>query len=422
MKAVDILRDSVCHDDIARWRDTLASHPELRDEINEPIGHFDSPLIISARSPAMLDALLEAGADINARSRWWAGGFGLLDTASDELAAYALERGARLDVHSAARLGHVQELRGMIARSPGFVNARGGDGKTPLHWARTVEIAQLLLDAGADVDLRDIDHESTPAQHLIGERPEVVRYLVSRGCATDIFIAAALGDTSLALRHLDANPDCIRMRVNSQYFPMNNPHAGGTIYQWTLGFNVSPHEVARKFGQAETLALLLARSPLEVRLLVNCWLGEESTVDAILQQEPGLAQRLQRAEFRQLADAARNNDVNAVRLMAKAGLPVESKGQHAATALHWAAWHGNVPMAEILIASGASLEDANNEFNGTPLGWALHGSENGWHRQTGDYPGVIRALLSAGAKVPARPGGTEEARRALDSSKEPGGA
>ena len=36
----------------------------------------------------------------------------------------------------------------------------------------------------------------------------------------------------------------------------------------------------------------------------------------------------------------------------------------------------------------------------TALGSALHGSENSWHRQTGDYGATVEALLDAGAKAP----------------------
>jgi len=86
--------------------------------INRPIGPFDSAAIINVCSREMLDVLLDAGADINARSRWWAGGFGLLDSASPELAAYAIERGAVVDVHAAARLGLIARLRELITQDP----------------------------------------------------------------------------------------------------------------------------------------------------------------------------------------------------------------------------------------------------------------------------------------------------------------
>ena len=95
-----------------------------------------------------------------------------------------------------------------------------GDGQTPLHVAGSVEIARFLLDRGAAIDALDIDHESTPAQYLIRSHPEIVRYLIGRGCKTDILMASAAGDAPLVRRHLDADPQSILTRVNKEYFPM----------------------------------------------------------------------------------------------------------------------------------------------------------------------------------------------------------
>ena len=213
-------------DDAVFLRKLIERFPQMKAKVNEPVAAFDSPAIIHVRSPEMLDALLEAGADINARSRWWAGGFGLLDCANPELAAYAIKRGAIVNAHAAARLGMMDRLRELIAADPTLVRARGGDGQMPLHFASTVEVAEFLLNHGADIDARDVDHESTPAQWMIRERQEVARYLVRRGCKTDILMAAALGDSALVRHHLDADPQCIHMRVSHEYFPMINLKAG----------------------------------------------------------------------------------------------------------------------------------------------------------------------------------------------------
>jgi len=126
-------------------------------------------------------------------------------------------------------------LRELVSTNPDLVHARGGDGQTPLHFASTVEIAEFLLDRGADIDALDVDHESTPAQYMIRDRQDVVRCLVRRGCKTDIFMASALGDADLVRKHLDVDPDCVQMRVSGESFPMINRRSGGTIYQWTLG-------------------------------------------------------------------------------------------------------------------------------------------------------------------------------------------
>src|SRR5262249_36494789 len=99
-------------------RRLLEAHPILKAKINEPLGPFDSPAITNSRSKAMLDVLLDAGANLNAKSRWWAGGFGILHSASPELAAYAIERGAIVDVHAAARLGLLDRLRELVEAGP----------------------------------------------------------------------------------------------------------------------------------------------------------------------------------------------------------------------------------------------------------------------------------------------------------------
>jgi ankyrin repeat protein len=238
--------------------------------INEPMADFDSQPITHVRSRAMLDVLLKAGADINVKSRWWAGGFGLLDCANPELAAYAIKRGAELTVHAAARLGMLEKLKQLVTANPELVHAKGGDGQTPLHFASTVEIAEYLLDHSADIDARDVDHESTPAQYMVRSRPEVARYLIRRNCKTDILMAAALGDADLVRKHLDADPESIRMRVSDEYFPMVGGEKGGTIYQWELGWYVSACHVAKSFGHADVFQLLMERSPADEKLLDAC--------------------------------------------------------------------------------------------------------------------------------------------------------
>jgi Ankyrin repeats (3 copies)/Ankyrin repeat len=403
---IELFRTAFHSDDAVLFRKLLERFPEMRAKINEPVGPFDSPAITQARSPQMLDALLDAGADINAKSRWWAGGFGLLHSAEPELAEYAIRRGAMVDAHAAARLGFLDTLRGLLAANPARAHERGGDGQTPLHFASNVPIAELLLQHGADVDARDLDHGSTPVQWMIRERQDVAKHLVKRGCKTDILMAAALGDIELVRRHLDTDPESIRMRVTSEYFPMIDHRAGGTIYQWTLGWYVSAHDVARQFGHESVLSLLMDRSPADVKLVAECWRANGSAVREILKQNPGLAARLPAPYLQDVARAARNNNLPALRVLLEAGLLVDSYSQNA-TPLHWAAFHGNAEMTRVILRYNPPLELADPGYQSTPLGWAIYGSVNGWHRETGDYPATVEALLKAGAKIPEKFGGTE---------------
>jgi ankyrin repeat protein len=100
--------------------------------------------------------------------------------------------------------------------------------------------------------------------------------------------------------------------------------------------------------------------------------------------------------------------------MLAAGLPVDALGQHRATPLHWAAFHGNAEMAREILRYNPPLELADADFQATPLGWAIHGSVHGWYCRTGSYAATVELLLKAGAKLPAKlNGGTDAVRDVL---------
>ena len=390
-------------DDAAALRQLFTDHPELKARINELVFPFDSPAITFAAGSgkiAIIDALLEAGADIHARSSWWAGGFGVLDHDNHDIVPHLIERGAIVDAHAAARHGMMVKLRELIDGNPALVHARGGDGQTPLHVAFSVEIAAFLLDRGADLNARDIDHESTPAQYLVRSSPGVVRFLIARGCATDILLAAAVGDADLVRRHLDADPESIRTRVNAKYFPMQNPRAGGSIYTWTLGQNRSAHQVARSFQHNDVLQLLLERTPDDFRLAQACLTGDSAWVKDQLARDPAKVRALAHANPSYVSDAAEDNDATAVQLMLECGWPVEGHGRH--TPLHWACWHGNAEMTRRILRFHPPLELQDAEYHATPLGWAMHGSEHSWNCKIGDYGATVKALLAAGARAPEK--------------------
>ena len=383
-------------DDLERARRFLADST-VRNGINDRIGPFDSPAINHVKSREMLDVLLEAGADINARSTWWAGGFGLLDLATPDVAAYAIERGAAVDAHAAARLGLMDALQRLLAADSELVHACGGDGQTPLHMAGSIEAADLLIAAGADLDARDIDHESTPAQYMGRDRQEVARHLVARGCRTDLLMTAALGDRDRALRHLDADPTCIEMRVNDRWFPKTNPHAGGTIYNWTLDSHASAHQVAKRFGHTDLLQLLFERTAPVAKVGEACLIEDENAARAFRAAVPSLADALSADQRRLIAHAARNNQTRAVALMLESGWPVDARGQHEGTPLHWAGFHGNLEMAREILRFNPPLDATDRDFKATPLGWTIYGSKNGWYVSSGKHAETVELLLRAGA-------------------------
>ena len=410
---------TIFHGDAPALRQFLLDHPEMKPRIDEPLFPFDSPAITFAAGRGNLDVvdvLLEAGASIHARSGWWAGGFGVLDHDHHQIVPALIQRGAAVDAYAAARHGMIDTLRQLIDARPELVHARGGDGQTPLHVAASVAIAEFLLDRGAAIDACDVDHESTPAQYLVRSHPEIVRFLIARGCRTDILLASAAGDTALVRRHLDRDPESIRTRVTAQYFPMQNPHAGGSIYIWTLGKNHGPLQVAREFGHEDVLQLLLERTPDDLRLADACLAADTAAVQALMTSSPEAVRASARANPGFISDAAESNNATAVHLMLECGWPLEGDGRR--TPLHWACWHGNAEMALDLLRFHPPLEFQDADYHATPLGWAIHGSEHGWHPESGDYPGAVEALLSAGAHRPEKIAGTPAVQEVLRRAAE----
>jgi ankyrin repeat protein len=411
-----------------RVRELLESHPELRARINEPLPNygFGQHALFAAvqRSDrATIDVLLDAGANIHKRTEWWAGGFGVLDDCDPGLVDFLVERGAVIDAHAAVQLGMISKVTELVAADQNVVHAKGGDGQTPLHFASTVEIAQFLLDHGAEIDALDVDHESTPAQYMLRveqkrhyprDRQDVARYLVSRGCRTDLLMATALGDVNLVRHHLDTDPACIRMSVSEEWFPKKDPRAGGTIYIWMLGANRTAHVVARDFGHEQVFELLMERTPEDLKLALACELGDESTFQDYLARNPDATKTLSDAERRKLPAAAQNNNTKAVQLMLEAGWPVNTPGEMGATALHWAGFNGNAEMTRDILRFHPDIETKSREYAGTALSWALYASGNGWHRSTGDFVGTVRALLDAGAALPPDPEALEPSDAVLE--------
>jgi ankyrin repeat protein len=410
----ELLSAAVRASDADKVSRVLEQHPELKAHINEPMANYGDGMqallaAVQRTDRKTIDVLLRAGADIHARSLWWAGGIGVLDECLPEIAAFLMERGAVVDAHSAARLGMLEKLQDLVNADPGIVHARGVAGQTPLHCASTLEIAEYLVDRGADIDARDVQHESTPAQHMLRvvqarhyprDRQSIARYLVARGCRNDILMAAALGDLDLVRRHVEDDPGCIRMRVSEEYFPKKNPESGGTIYTYQFGRGRTPHQIARDFGHEEIFQFLMQHSPEDVKLEQACDLGDEEMFRALLASRPNWIATLSDADRRRLTDAAQNNNTGAVRLMLAAGWPVDTRGEYDMTPLQWAAWHGNAEMVREILRYHPVLELHDNEHRITALNSALHGSMNGWHRDTGDYVATVEALLAAGAKAP----------------------
>jgi ankyrin repeat protein len=390
--------DAVRGGDLPRTQRLLAS-AHVRKRINDPMFAFGQRAAhIAAKNAPLLTTLIAAGADVNLTSDWAYGAYAVLDHTNEDTARLLLARGVKLTPNVAARLGWLEELRVLVNADGALVHARGGDGQQPLHEARTVAIADFLLDHGAGVDARCIDHKSTPAQYALVDRPDVCRRLLERGAAPDIFMPARLGDVALATRLLDTDPACVAARINAPAYPPVPPF---NIYCWSIGFGLSPHDVALKFGHHDVHDLLVARSPARTRFINALLSADEGSARAVLAEDPSLIPSLTRQDHAHLAQAIFDERFDAADLMLSLGFDPAAPGVDGGTALHAACWVGSVRMVEHLLGrGGVPLEARDPTHQSTPLGWAAFGSV---HRRAAgaDYPAVAERLVAAGADITA---------------------
>ncbi len=221
--------------------------------LNSPNWPYDAPALVFAAAAGaplpVVDVLLRYGADVNGRSRWWAGGFGVLHHTWDSpLASAFIVRGAVVDAHAAAGMGRMDILR-EVATDAAAVNARGPDGMVPLHFATDIAIADYLLAVGAELNVADRDHLGTPAQWLVRRRPRVAGYLLDRGAAADPFVLACLGRMQL-LDLIDEDKGLLTARSQAEA-------PGGHVHEYTLGKDMTLLHVAARFGRLEVVARLL---------------------------------------------------------------------------------------------------------------------------------------------------------------------
>jgi len=407
---IDRFKNAVHAGDARSLRRLATQREELRDIVNQPMFGFDSPALVSASGHGdveVIDALLALGADPNRKSSWWAGGFHPLYGASPAVAERLIAAGAVPDMCAAAHLDRLDLLTAMLDADPSRIHERGGDGQMPLHFARSRAVVDLLLDAGADIDARDIDHRSTAAEWMLDDvqKPEksriaIAKYLVERGATADIFLAAAIGDTARARALLDANPALLQLRTGQGPYA-EQPPSSFHIYLWTIGSNLTPLQTAARFRRFETLEAMRAYASIEQRLLLACHEGDRDEARAIIESNPGIIDRLSDADRRALTDEAWGANAKAVELMMELGFDPAVKsvsGPTGGTALHCAAWEGSVECVSAILRyprGRALIHTLDTTYGGTPLGWCCHGSLNG--NPAHDHAGVARLLLEAGA-------------------------
>ncbi len=272
--------------------------------------------------------------------------------------------------------GDLSTLEGMLAASPGLVQARSTrithfdpqvHRATLLHYvaangvegyrqrtpANAVAIATLLLKAGAEVDaLAD----------MYGGQCTTMSVLVSSSHPAKAGVQAALAETLLDFgAALEGD---------------------GAAKKWG-----SPLKTALAFGYLETAEALVRRGARVDDITTAAGLGRVADVARLL-AAVGPEDR-----HRALALAAQHGHAEIVRVLLDAGEEpsrYNPDGNHAhSTPLHQAALAGHGAVVRLLAERGASLDVQDTIYQATPLDWAIYNGR----------PEMEAYLRSRGAKT-----------------------
>ncbi len=273
-------------------------------------------------------------------------------------------------------------------------------------------LALALLEAGANPNDNESLYHSTEHPDL-----ECVRLLLAHGASPH---------RTNALRHMldREDVDGVRLLLSAGADPNEKNAAGETSLHWAVWRGRGPAVVAALIdggadldarrrdgrtayamavqrGQQDIADLLAQRgastdvSALD-RLLGACMQAAPGDFERLIAGARGLS--LSSHEQRLLADLAMSHSTAGVRAMLELGCPVDARGEHGATGLHWACWKGYPDLVQLLLERGAPLTVEDWQFHSTPPGWFGHGVRN-CGEPGADYPAVARLLLDAGATL-----------------------
>jgi ankyrin repeat protein len=224
--------------DVAAVRTAVADQPRLLGRTVERAGHGGwTPLhvAVTENQPEIVDLLVEAGADLSARTEHGRTPLHVALESAPELVGRLRQHGAVVDAPSAAYLGDVPQLTreldagapladpvtgtdllswaayGGAATTARLLLDRGADADGgALHAAVSggrLELVRMLLAAGADVDRRDPETGRAPLHAAVaagpaGDAPEVLRALLEAGA--DVNATTADGASALDMSRVAA--------------------------------------------------------------------------------------------------------------------------------------------------------------------------------------------------------------------------
>ena len=164
---------------------------------------------------------------------------------------------------------------------------------------------------------------------------------------------------------------------------------------------VSALRHAVRAGESESASALLGHgTPDDAtdidRFVGACMRADRTATDQLLAAQPDLRDWLTEDDRSTIVEAAGSFGSDAVALMLDLGFSPRSRNGLGETALHTAAYTGDVQTVRLLIDAGAEIDALDANFDATPLAFATVGSGE-QAGKPGNWIEVVRLLIEAGA-------------------------
>ena len=340
------------------------------------------------------------------------------------------------NVHVAAAVGDVAATESLLASDPGRAGISGGPHRwEPLLYLAYsmiddrvdgrshVEVARLLLAAGADPNAGYL-WEGLPSPYTVLTGTLTSSHSNPMGLARLLLEAGAEANDAQLLYELGGTGDDPGPLELLYEFGLGRGTGG--VWHRRLGWTLdSPAQMvesellaAAARGFAQKLAVILrhpvnidarqtehlywegrtaydlavmnghvaavavldaagARPPVpdpERDFLGACIRADRADVEAMMTADSGIVARAKARRSHQISLAADRDLFDAVRLMVELGFDINASHRypHEQTALHGAAFNGNLEMVRFLVQHGADLDALDCSFQATPRGWAEH--------------------------------------------------
>ena len=281
--------------------------------------------------------------------------------------------------------GALEKVRAILAVEPRLVSVVGphpfwGGRPQALHVAiesKRRDMFDLLLEHGADVNGANdaYDHWSPLMLAVNRNQQDMQQALLNRGARIALLEALLLGDDRLVEEHL-----------RSGRLPDVAPNGGSILAFARTPFAIdrliamgAPTDVKDRWGSTpiDALSRLGPKGADLVRHMIACGitaapkeyarLGDLDTLERLVASDPSVA-RLDSVIM--AAVDFRHHDLVTWLLERGGNVNARSDAESRHTALHSAAWNGDLQMVKLLVQAGADRNARDAQYNATPEGWA----------------------------------------------------